>query len=967
MDAGVIGGKIVFMAGSSGYSNLVDKPDLSVYSLQADVNAIVSNLQAQIDGQIMSWFDTYVPSLANAPASTWTTDVLKDAHLGDLFYNKTTGLGYRFSKTGSVYSWELLRDTDVSLALANAAAAQDTADGKRRVFVAQPTNSDAYDVGDLWANATYSTTYSNELLRCKTAKAAGGAFDIAHWEKASKYTDDTAVNNLKNDVNAIVSNLQAQIDGQVMTWFDTYIPTLSNAPATSWTNDTERDKHLGDLFYNKSTGLGYRFSKTGSVYSWELLKDTDVALALANAAAAQDTADGKRRVFVAQPTISDAYDVGDLWTNATYGTTYTNELLRCKTAKSAGVAFDIAHWEKASKYTDDTAANNASYIARAAQYGKMLYRDPMFKIGFNEIVRYNRYASGEPYITRISAPADSPNAGGYVVEILREDLGNETGPGHGGFYWATSARANAILVTRLVAKIPVGFRIEFASNAIGNNADYRWLTSQDGSGRYQEYIFYLKCGDSGTFDSTNFFYLDGPAQQHTWYLAFATVYDLTDTDISTIDSKSRHFITTPTTPYYVGDTYTDGIKLYRCKTQRLTGSYSASEWELATTFDNTKTVIEGGLITSGTMQVGSEAYGGINVKAGITGQGSADDSVRLWAGAPFVNRGNAPFRVNQRGDMVATAGSIAGWEILSGQIRKIDGDYEVQVSSDEKAIRFRYQGEDKILLTAGALPALSSLISPTSGTINPTNKVATFTGDGTYSKVTGTFTIPDAKVDLTMHFVQTPVFTASYWINCNVYLGNASGQKLMLIGSVDRLVRYGVETTNYMPFSAVAGTYTLVYEWVVTSATGLTEGTFYPITFAYTSQRQGTIVGSNGLANYWSADKYFYMNLNADYFFALRGTTNIPGVLAAASVSAAGGSNNKWGAKVGNSTKQSTGTYVISHTIGHNSYSVQVTGRTAARIGYITSKAANSVTVVMTNMSGSLTDSDFDYSIIGNN
>ena len=443
LDAGVIGGKIVFMAGSSGYSNLVDKPDLSVYSLQADVNAIVSNLQAQIDGQIMTWFDTYIPTLSNAPATSWTNDTERDKHLGDLFYDKSTGLGYRFSKTESVYSWELLKDTDVALALANAAAAQDTADGKRRVFVAQPTNSDAYDVGDLWANATYSTTYSNELLRCKTAKAAGGAFDIAHWEKASKYTDDTAVNNLKNDVNAIVSNLQAQIDGQVMTWFDTYIPTLSNAPATSWTNDTDRDKHLGDLFYNKSTGLGYRFSKTGSVYSWELLKDTDVALALANAAAAQDTADGKRRVFVAQPTTP--YEVGDLWSQGTSG-----DLMKCKVERLTG-SYNADDWEKASKYTDDTAANNASYIARSAQYGKMLYRDPMFKIGFNGITRYNNYGGSEPYLTRISAPEDSPNAGGYVVEILREDLGNETTPGHGGFYWATRARANAILVTRLVA------------------------------------------------------------------------------------------------------------------------------------------------------------------------------------------------------------------------------------------------------------------------------------------------------------------------------------------------------------------------------------------------------------------------------------------------------------------------------------------------------------------------------------
>lgn len=72
-------------------------------------------------------------------------------------------------------------------------------------------------------------------------------------------------------------------------YFDTYVPSLANAPATSWSTDAEKDKHLGDLFYNKSTGLGYRFSKTGSVYSWELLKDTDFSSWPLATAAVQDT------------------------------------------------------------------------------------------------------------------------------------------------------------------------------------------------------------------------------------------------------------------------------------------------------------------------------------------------------------------------------------------------------------------------------------------------------------------------------------------------------------------------------------------------------------------------------------------------------------------------------------------------------------------------------------------------------
>lgn len=81
----------------------------------------------------------------------------------------------------------------------------------------------------------------------------------------------------------------------------------------------------------------------------------------------ENVVNSKKRNFTSQPTNSDAYDIGDTWTNATYSTTYTNDFLRCKTAKSAGVAFDISHWEKASKYTDDTAANAAATAAANAQ------------------------------------------------------------------------------------------------------------------------------------------------------------------------------------------------------------------------------------------------------------------------------------------------------------------------------------------------------------------------------------------------------------------------------------------------------------------------------------------------------------------------------------------------------------------------------------------------------------------------
>ena len=101
-------------------------------------------------------------------------------------------------------------------------------------------------------------------------------------------------------------------------------------------------------------------------YVWQVITDSDITKALADAKKAQDTADGKRRVFVTTPSNASVYDIGDLWVNATYGS-YKNDLLRCKTAKQANAQFSIEHWELASKYTDDTKANQAQAAADAAK------------------------------------------------------------------------------------------------------------------------------------------------------------------------------------------------------------------------------------------------------------------------------------------------------------------------------------------------------------------------------------------------------------------------------------------------------------------------------------------------------------------------------------------------------------------------------------------------------------------------
>ena len=158
-------------------------------SMQGRINAV----QQQSDKQLVIWFGDVVPTLTTEPANEWADEATKEMHLHDIYYNRSyaeTGGGraYSFEKNpDNTYSWHEITDADVLKSLEAAKHAQDTADGKRRVFVkAQPTPP--YDEGDQWANATYSTEYQNDLLVCVKPKKKGKAFDIADWQSAQAYT-----------------------------------------------------------------------------------------------------------------------------------------------------------------------------------------------------------------------------------------------------------------------------------------------------------------------------------------------------------------------------------------------------------------------------------------------------------------------------------------------------------------------------------------------------------------------------------------------------------------------------------------------------------------------------------------------------------------------------------------------------------------------------------------------------------
>ena len=308
----------------------------------------IEKIKEQLDQKIETWYQD------EDPAISWTTvettawcdvngnkildvngnEILlvieseKAMHEGDLWHTKTGNKEYIYQSG----HWVESSIPDEVF---------DKIDGKASIYVTQP--KPPYDVGDTWFTGT-------DIKVCATARASGN-FNASDWGKKDNYTDDSTVNDfIQNTYDPKIEDIQTQIDGKIDTYFYDYEPTLSNVPASAWTTDELKTVHNGDLFFWKTKGYTYRFLKIDSVWQWFRIKDSQIDKAMKDASNAQDTADSKRRVFVTTP--APPYDVGDLWTQGENG-----DLMRCKVAKASGT-FVTTDWEKAVKYTDDSAVDD---------------------------------------------------------------------------------------------------------------------------------------------------------------------------------------------------------------------------------------------------------------------------------------------------------------------------------------------------------------------------------------------------------------------------------------------------------------------------------------------------------------------------------------------------------------------------------------------------------------------------------
>ena len=282
---------------------------------------VIKDLQKQTDGAIETWFYEGVPTLDNLPAVDWNTSELKKIHIGDLYYDQTTGYAYRFTKYNddvNPYRWNRIKDNDIVSALDAANRAQITADGKMKVFYGEtkPTN---YQVGDMWVNATLERKFNNDIARAVADNKT--SFNANDWVLASRYSEAIATiqkwtNEYETKFSNLVDEVKQQKDQSIVVWYYDYEPTVDNAPANTWNTDELRSEHIGDIFYDIKNNHSYRWTGT----TWIQIKDADFneAMKAAKAAddkagAAGDLADSKRRIFYSDTTPTEPFDKGDLW------------------------------------------------------------------------------------------------------------------------------------------------------------------------------------------------------------------------------------------------------------------------------------------------------------------------------------------------------------------------------------------------------------------------------------------------------------------------------------------------------------------------------------------------------------------------------------------------------------------------------------------------------------------------------
>lgn len=293
-----------------------------------------------------NFYGSKIPTTSNEPASAWTTDDLKSLHVGDIYYDKTTGYAYRYT-----YKTPGLKITFSS-------------DSR--------TESVNYD---------YVKIYYNDNGTMKLAGKFGGT-DIAGasvFVPTSEFyvywrTDSSNCNFYGFSI-ASVTSTSGEGTGTAESLPNYTVTELSKGTYPESPNHGNYGNNINLLWKCSGTTSG---SKTAS---WERIQDQDISVAKAQADAAKSTADAAKDTA---DTAKDTADTAISRITVAEGS-ITSEVSRAKNAES-GLSSRITQTETSisSKVSKGDIASSINQTAQSVKINAS-------KINFNGLVTANTY------------------------------------------------------------------------------------------------------------------------------------------------------------------------------------------------------------------------------------------------------------------------------------------------------------------------------------------------------------------------------------------------------------------------------------------------------------------------------------------------------------------------------------------------------------------------------------------------
>lgn len=674
----------------------------------------LSEINKRLDGVVENWFYPYTPSLYNEPAQTWIADGEQENHIGDTFTNTL------------------------------------------------PANFDPTDAG-CWEQGSIGASYID---------------GIKTWDQI-KIADSTRIR-LKTPVGGIPKGAVLSVgEGYTMgynpiassgaviasyVWSQSYTVESDNPYIAFVIRKTDNAKitpaeypqiHFtisSDKTTNPDAGKSWRWVKEeDGTYKWTPIADSDAVKALQEAARAQDTADAKRRVFVVTPTTP--YDVGDIWTQGEGG-----DIMRCIESRATG-NFESSDWDKASKYTDDTAANEAKDEIANLQFGARNYIAKQF------IREWNSVKEGVTDVVTSGADADGTYLYVNWSKLLQAGLAAtnasqvSTVPDCFGGQIKYKPNTPYVFKARIKQGAEITFRIVYEDGTkevlsappAGTEGVYEVVHTIDASRVVQKIYMYVGKGVSmylydiqlteGNKAPTGYITAEEDVQAQIEQVKLDVDYIASDSSLTPSDKQQvanewvriqgEYWSIMANAEKY--DVPTDSFTVYfqaledyltplladMSTTSEITGTefrkVFSDYYEISSNMsdlidDAIDESIKSTEYLKKAMEDGStEVKGGLimtnvmllknaegDVTAGVSGL--QEDDVPFWSGADYTNRKKAVFRVHADGEVHATKGTVG---IL-------------QVKNDSVEVSDAAASRDKIILTPYRITSISQVLGAVS-------------------------------------------------------------------------------------------------------------------------------------------------------------------------------------------------------------------------------------------------------------